>query len=196
MNYLAHIYLSGEDNELKIGNFIADSVKGKDFLKYPARIQQGIILHRGIDTYTDVHPVFARSRKRLFPKYRHYSGVIVDMFYDHFLAANWNKYSKEPLEEYTNNFYALLEKNWEFLPQQVQDFFPYMLRDDWFLRYATLEGVEKILAQMNGRTSFISQLHLAVKELEIYYEDFENEFLEFFPDLMDFTSKEIDKLKN
>ncbi|MDR9457488.1 MAG: acyl carrier protein phosphodiesterase [Salegentibacter sp.] len=196
MNYLAHIYLSGEDNELKIGNFIADSVKGKDFLKYPGRIQQGIILHRAIDTYTDVHPVFGKSRKRLFPKYRHYSGVIVDMFYDHFLAANWNKYSKEPLEEYTNNFYALLEENWEFLPRQVQDFFPYMLRDDWFLCYATLEGVEKILAQMNGRTSFISQLHLAVKELEIYYKDFENEFLEFFPDLIDFTSKEIEQLKD
>lgn len=194
MNYLAHIYLSGDDEALKIGNFIADSIKGKDFLKYSGRIQQGIILHRAIDTYTDVHPVFGKSRKRLFPIYRHYSGVIVDMFYDHFLAANWNKYSKEPLEEYTNNFYALLEKNWEFLPQQVQDFFPYMIRDDWFLRYATLEGVEKILSQMSRRTSFTSKLHHSVRELELDYEDFKNEFLEFFPDLIDFTEKEIRKL--
>ncbi|HSP12337.1 MAG TPA: acyl carrier protein phosphodiesterase [Salegentibacter sp.] len=194
MNYLAHIYLSGDDEALKIGNFIADSVKGKDFLNYPGRIQQGIILHRAIDTYTDVHPVFGKSRKRLFPKYRHYSGVIVDMFYDHFLAANWNKYSKEPLEEYTNNFYALLEKNWEFLPQQVQDFFPYMLRDDWFLRYGTLEGVEKILAQMSRRTTFTSKLHHSVRELELDYEDFKNEFLEFFPDLIEFTEEELRKL--
>lgn len=196
MNYLAHIYLSGEDNELKIGNFIADSVKGKDFLKYPARIQQGIILHRAIDTYTDIHPVFGKSRKRLFPKYRHYSGVIVDMFYDHFLAANWSKFSKEPLEEYTNNFYILLEKNWEFLPSRVQNFYPYMVQDDWFLRYATVDGIEKILAQMNRRTSFISKLHHSVKELEEDYDNFKNEFLEFFPDLIDFTTKEIDKIKN
>lgn len=196
MNYLAHIYLSGEDNELKIGNFIADSVKGKDFLKYSGRIQQGIILHRAIDTYTDIHPVFGKSRKRLFPKFRHYSGVIVDMFYDHFLAANWNQYSDEPLEEYTKKFYALLERNWQFLPTRVQNFYPYMVQDDWFLRYKTVDGIAKILAQMNRRTRFISQLHLAVMELEIYYEDFGNEFLEFFPDLIDFTSKEIEQLKD
>lgn len=196
MNYLAHIYLSGGDNELKIGNFIADSVKGKDFLNYPGRIQQGIILHRAIDTFTDLHPVFGKSRKRLFPGFRHYSGVIVDVFYDHFLAANWERFSEEPLESYTNNFYDLLKKNWEFLPIRVQNFYPYMVNDNWFLRYATVEGIERILTQMSRRTKFISKLDLSIRELKISYEDFENEFLEFFPDLMDFTSKEIKKLKD
>ena len=196
MNYLAHIYLSGEDAELKIGNFIADSVKGKDFLEYPPGIQEGIILHRAIDTYTDVHPVFAKSRKRLFPVYRHYSGVIVDVFYDHFLAANWKKYSDESLRSYTYRFYDLLETNWEILPSRVQGFYPYMVKDDWFLRYATVDGIEKILTQMSRRTRFVSKLHLAVQELEMSYKDFENEFLEFFPDLRHFTEKEIDQLKN
>lgn len=196
MNYLAHIYLSGEDDELKIGNFIADSVKGKDFLKYPERIKQGIILHRAIDTYTDVHPVFGKSRKRLFPGYRHYSGVIVDMFYDHFLAANWNRYSEEPLKAYTKRFYHLLEEKWELLPFQVQNFYPFMVQDDWFFQYRSLKGVEKILAQMSKRTSFTSKLHHSVKDLRLHYQDFENEFQEFFPDLVDFTQKEINLLKS
>ncbi|WP_081209973.1 acyl carrier protein phosphodiesterase [Salegentibacter sediminis] len=195
MNYLAHIYLSGEDNELKIGNFIADSVKGKDFLKYPGRIQQGIILHRAIDTYTDVHPVFAKSRKRLFPRFRHYSGVIVDVFYDHFLAANWKKFSEESLSSYTYKFYDLLKENWAFLPSRVQNFYPFMVEDDWFFQYRSLEGVERILAQMSRRTSFTSQLHHSVKDLRLHYQDFENEFEEFFPDLVDFTQKEINQLK-
>ena len=89
MNYLAHIYLSGDDDPLlKIGNFIADSVKGKAFKKYPQAIQNGIKLHREIDTFTDSHPIVFESKHRLFKKSRHYSSVIVDVLYDHFLAKN------------------------------------------------------------------------------------------------------------
>lgn len=195
MNYLAHIYLSGEDEELKIGNFIADSVKGRKFINFPDMVQKGIILHRAIDTYTDTHLIVKKSVHRLFPIYSHYSTVIIDILYDHFLAANWENYSEVPLDIYVENFYELLEENREILPVNVQNFLPYMIEDNWLLNYATVEGIGKILSQMNRRTKFKSKMDLAVNELELYYPEFEEEFKLFFTDLQRFSSREISKWK-
>lgn len=194
MNYLAHIYLSGNNEDLKIGNFIADSVKGKDFIHYPQGIQHGIILHRAIDTFTDVHPVFRKSASRLFPNFRHYNGVIVDVFYDHFLASNWEQYSTEPLGKYILDFYSLLEKNYDILPKRVKSFYPYLLKDNWLLSYTTIEGIEKILFQMSQRTIGKVHLNMAVNELREFYKDFKGEFSCFFPELIDYTRKEIEAL--
>lgn len=194
MNYLAHIYLSGEDDQLKIGNFIADSIKGRKFLHYPEQIQKGIILHRAIDFYTDTHPVFRRSSQRLFPKYRHYSGVIVDLLYDHFLAANWERYSEIPLETYASDFYALLNENFEILPKKVQRFLPVMIEHNWLLNYATVEGIGKILSQMNRRTGNKSKMNQAIEDLQHHYEEFAKDFFEFFEDLQDFTSRKLPEL--
>lgn len=190
MNYLAHIYLSGEDEQLKIGNFIADSVKGRNFLKFPEGIQKGIIFHRAIDTYTDSHPVVRKSVHRLFPFYSHYSAVIVDILYDHFLAANWHQFSSIPLGLYVSDFYELLKKNLEVLPENIQKFYPYMVKDNWLLNYATIEGIGKILSQMNHRTNNKSKMNLAVKELELFYPQFKEEFFEFFRDLENFAFSE------
>jgi acyl carrier protein phosphodiesterase len=194
MNFLAHIYLSGDDDELKIGNFIADSVKGKTFIKYPERVRQGIVLHRAIDTFTDAHPVFRQSSQRLFPTYSHYSTVIVDILYDHFLAANWSSYSNTPLKTYVEDFYELLQNNLEILPKAVQHFLPYMIRDNWLLDYATVEGIGRILSQMNRRTKNRSRMDLAVRELDLYYAEFEKEFTIFFKDLREFTGDKVKKL--
>lgn len=194
MNYLAHIYLSGDNHQLKIGNFVADSIKGKKFLAYPEPIQKGIILHRAIDTYTDTHPVVKKSVHRLFPVYSHYSAVIVDILYDHFLAANWSKYSEVPLEEYVADFYELLNDNFEVLPKKVQQFLPFMIRDNWLLNYATVDGIGKILFQMDHRTKNKSRMRLAVKELNLYYPEFEKEFFTFFNDLQRFTKDKLPEL--
>ena len=194
MNYLAHIYLSGEDEQLKIGQFIADSVKGKKYGFFPDRIQQGIILHRAIDTYTDLHPIVKKSVHRLFEPYSHYSAVIVDILYDHFLAANWSDYSDIPLEKYAAIFYELLNKNYRILPLRVQQFLPYMIADNWLLSYATVDGIGKILHQMDFRTKNRSNMKLAVKELELFYPEFNEEFKSFFKDLEHFTLEKINKL--
>ena len=194
MNYLAHIYLSGEDEQLKIGQFIADSVKGKKYGFFPDRIQQGIILHRAIDTYTDLHPIVKKSVHRLFEPYSHYSAVIVDILYDHFLAANWSDYSDIPLEKYAAIFYELLNKNYKILPLRVQQFLPYMIADNWLLSYATVDGIGKILHQMDFRTKNRSNMKLAVKELELFYPEFNEEFKSFFKDLEHFTLEKINKL--
>ncbi len=194
MNYLAHIYLSQEIKELTIGNFIADSIKGNKFQHFPKKIKDGIILHRALDTFTDKHPIVRKSTHRLFPAYSHYSGVVVDILYDHFLAKNWNEYSEVPLFEYTQNFYDLLKENYEILPLRVQQFLPYMIQDNWLYNYATIEGIGKILYQMDHRTKNRSKMQFATKELELYYPLFEAEFKAFFNEIIKYSSAQIQKL--
>jgi acyl carrier protein phosphodiesterase len=191
MNFLAHIYLSGDNAQLKIGNFIADSVKGKQYLDFPVEIQKGIVLHRAIDTFTDTHPIVSKSVERLFDRYGHYSRVIVDILYDHFLAANWVEYSEIPLKEYTEDFYKLLKDNYEVLPKPVQKFLPYMVADNWLYNYREIEGIEKILFQMNRRIKYRAKMHLAVEELREFYEEFENEFRMFFEELRTYVKSEV-----
>lgn len=191
MNFLAHIYLSGGNPELTIGNFIADSVKGKAYLQYPNEVQKGITLHRKIDSYTDSHPIVKKSVSRLFPKYSHYSTVIVDILYDHFLAANWKEYSDTPLEKYISSFYALLHEYYEILPRRIQNFMPYMIKDNWLLSYASIQGIGTILYQMNQRTKNRSKMNFAVIELEEFYTDFGKEFQSFFEELELYTKNEI-----
>ncbi|HET8754192.1 MAG TPA: acyl carrier protein phosphodiesterase [Salinimicrobium sp.] len=195
MNFLAHIYLSGEDEELTIGNFIADSVKGKKLLNYSEGIKKGIVLHRAIDFYTDTHPIVRKSISRLFQTYGHYSGVIVDILYDHFLAANWKNYSEVPLEDFVDDFYKMLQKKFEILPEPIQQFLPYMIKDNWLVSYATIEGISTILYQMNERTRKKSKMNFAVIELEEHYEDFKTEFSSFFEELQLFSINKIRTLK-
>ena len=113
MNFLAHIYLSGDNDLVTIGNFIADGVKGNDYKKFPEELQTGILLHRAIDTYTDAHDTVKQSTRRLHQRYSHYSGVIVDILYDHFLAKNWDNYSNIPLAIYAERFYDSLEDHYD-----------------------------------------------------------------------------------
>ncbi len=194
MNFLAHIYLSGEDEGITIGNFIADGIKGKQYKKYPLQIQKGILLHRRIDSFTDQHPTVRQSTKRLHENYGHYSGVIVDILYDHFLAKNWKNYHSQPLDEYVGEFYEMLRKYFEILPTRIQRMMPYMIADNWLLSYATVEGISNILTQMNRRTKERSKMNLAVIELEQYYTEFETEFTYFFEELKTFSKNKIKEL--
>lgn len=194
MNFLAHIYLSGDDEEVIIGNFIADGIKGKRYLKYPSGISKGIILHRGIDTFTDAHPTVHKSTARLHENYGHYSGVIVDILYDHFLAKNWNQYHPQPLAEYVQDLYELLRKNFTSLPARIQRMMPYMIADNWLYNYRTVPGIGKILAQMNVRTKGVVNMDQAIKELVEYYDEFETEFTSFFEELREFSKQKLNEL--
>lgn len=189
MNFLAHIYLSGQDDLIKIGNFMADGIRGKHYDHLPLPIQKGIILHRAIDSYTDAHPVFRQSTKRLHERYHHYSGVIVDMFYDHFLAKNWSRYSDEKLDTFILNFYKSLLDNQDFLTQKTLDMLPYLIKYNWLWSYQFIDGIERILTQMDNRTRNASQMRYAVEELKAFYADFEAEFTAFFEDLRAFVAQ-------
>jgi acyl carrier protein phosphodiesterase len=194
VNYLAHIYLSGEDDLITLGNFIADGVKGKDYLDYPVQWQRGILLHRAIDSYTDSHAVVRQSTSRLHSSYSHYSGVVVDMYYDHFLARYWERYHHDPLDAYVDKFYDLLSANEQMLPQRIQRIMPYMMRDNWLMSYASLDGLGRILGQMDQRTSGRSKMRGAIVELEAYYEEFHAEFRDFFDDLVIFSRNKLKTL--
>lgn len=195
MNFLAHIYLSGDNTSITIGNFIADGIKGKRYTKYPKDIQIGILLHREIDTFTDAHPTVRLSTKRLHENYSHYSGVIVDILYDHFLAKNWSRYSDTPLELYIENFYEDLKANFTILPVRIQKMMPYMIADNWLLSYANMEGIQKVLNGMNRRTNNISGMNKATTELQEFYEEFENEFTVFFEELRAFSKEKLATLQ-
>ena len=183
MNYLAHIFLSGGQPDIMIGNFIADSIKGSKYDTYPPEIQKGILLHRQIDTTTDAHPAFRQSTKRLHKNYGHYSGIIVDIFYDHFLAKNWSEYSDIPLADYIQSFYKLLRDNFEILPANIQKIAPIMMEGNWLLIYAELEGIDRVLAGMNRRTKNRSGMDKAGHELKEFYTLFEADFRLVIKDL-------------
>lgn len=191
MNFLAHIYLSGDNDLIKIGNFMADGIRGKQFEHFPEEVQKGIILHRSIDTYTDSHDIFRQSTKRLHEKYHHYAGVIVDIVYDHFLAKNWEKYSDEKLDRFINRFYRSLHENYPILSEKTQDLMPYMVKQNWLLSYKTVEGIRNILTQMDRRSKNLSKMQFATEELVTFYTEFEQEFTLFFEDLRQHSSQKL-----
>ena len=194
MNYLAHIYLSGNDDLIKIGNFIADGIKGKKYKAYPKDIQIGILLHRQIDWFSDNDDIVKISKRRLDKRYGHYKGVIIDIFYDHYLAKNWKNYSDVPLEEYTHDFYDILQNNVDILPDRIKYLMNYMINDDWLTNYANLNGIERVLIGMNRRTKELSKMDLAIHDLAANYEEIEKDFELFFKKLMDFTTKTLKEL--
>ncbi len=194
MNFLAHIYLSFDDPDITLGNFFADHIRGNKFKHLPDKIQKGILLHREIDTFTDSHPIAKKSSKRLHKNYSHYSRVIVDIFYDHFLAKNWNDYSDQPLKIYVENFYDLLEKNYDILPLGTKRMMPYMLADNWLYNYSNLKGISRVLNGMNRRTKNKSKMNFAILDLEEHYSEFEKEFTAFFAELITFSRQKYTSL--
>ena len=142
MNFLAHLFLSGEPSELMVGNFIADSVKGNSIDNFTEDIQKGIKLHRAIDMFTDNHPEMQKSKERLRPRYKKYAPVITDIFYDHFLAVNWQDYSKVSLRDYTNQVYKYLEGYYSVFPERSKQFYDYMIKYDILFAYTKIEGIE------------------------------------------------------
>ena len=184
MNFLAHIYLSGEDEFVKIGNFMADSIRGTQYLEYPNDIQKGVLLHRHIDSFTDSHPIYRKSKHRLHEKYGHYSGVIMDIAYDHFLAKNWKRYSDIPLELYADDFYKLAQKHYDILTDRVKGMLPYMIGRNWLVSYASIAGLEMILFQMDYKTKHRVHMQEAITEIQEFYDDFESEFFLFFDELI------------
>jgi acyl carrier protein phosphodiesterase len=193
LNFLAHIYLSGDDWQLMIGNFIADFVKGRKKDDYPPAIKRGIELHRAIDDFTDHHAVTLRSKKRLQPKYGKYAGVIVDLYYDHFLAALFSEYHPVPLQKFSQETYDTLMKNEKVLPAEVHYFLPFMIERNWLLNYATLEGIGRALTGLSKRVSFENKMDESIHDLRERYDDFQNDFREFFPLLIEFVKEWTNK---
>jgi acyl carrier protein phosphodiesterase len=192
MNFLAHIYLSGVSDEFKVGNFIGDYVKGRDYDKFPPEIRKGILLHRGIDSFTDSHPIVRQSKTYFTPRYHKFSGIIIDIFYDHFLANEWNTFSDEDLHDYVNHINRLLLNYSDVLPEGIKKIVPYFIADNWFETYASVEGIGKILEMMSERTSLPYEDNYAIQVLKNKYHAIRKEFLEFFPQIIAFVEENHD----
>lgn len=194
MNFLAHAHLSGNNDELLVGNFIADSVKGKEFARFPARIQQGITLHRQIDMFTDSHTIFKQSLGRVRVHQGKYSGVVVDIFYDHFLAKNWNQYSMISLPNFAEHVYKLLHNHFSILPERTKRLLPYLKSQNWLVGYANFTDLESVFFGMDRRTGLVSGMKDAVKTLQLHYDTLQEDFRGFYPAVQIFSANEISKL--
>jgi acyl carrier protein phosphodiesterase len=183
LNYLAHSYLSYQNPDLIIGNFIADSIQGNRFEGLTEGIIKGISLHRKIDTYTDSHPVFLTSKHRFSKVFDKYSGVIMDIIYDHYLAKNFNQYSHLSLQEYANGIYDLLKNNYDVLPEHAKRFYGYMTERNILYNYSSIKGIETVLTHLSSRIRNRFELQLAIPILEANYKEIEEEFFIFFDDL-------------
>ncbi len=188
MNYLAHLFLAGSEPELVLGNFIADHIKGSDVLKYSETTRKGIVMHRAIDAFTDQHPVVKQSIERLRPDFRKYSGVIVDMYYDHFLSAHWNEFSHINLEDFTRSRYQILNTFQLILPERSARLLYYMERQNWLQSYGSLDGMQQAFNGMSRRTTFESRMEHAVDNLKADYHEFSLEFQQFFPELQAYAA--------
>lgn len=175
---------------------MGDFVKGKDFENYSLGIKNGILLHREIDSFTDTHDIIKQSKSRLKNKYKHYSGVIVDVFYDHYLAKNFSKFHDTPLEQFVDEHYNNLENHKHLLPSKAQGMIPYMIRGNWLVNYQHVRGIQKSLQGMSRRTKFDSRMDESIKELIEFDSLFAKEFLEFFPIIISHAEQFREELFN
>lgn len=195
MNFLAHLYLSQSNTEIMVGNFIADGIRGNHFSHYSKGIIAGIRLHRQIDSFTDSHEVVRRSKRRLNKRYGLFAGIIIDIFYDHYLAKNWDSYSAIPLEIYVDSVYNVLHSQIKSLPEKTQEMLPFMIEYNWLYNYQYIEGMQGVLTGMNRRTKNKSQMHLAIQDLQENYREFEADFIQFFKELETFSNQKITEIQ-
>jgi len=191
MNYLAHLYLSGESDEIKLGNFIGDFVKGNKYLEYPEQVAFGIKLHRSIDFFTDQHPDVKECIAILKPGYGRYSGIVADVFFDHFLASNWSDYSIYSLRQFSKYSHAVFLSNFLLLPFRVKQFLPFLIQHKRLESYAHRENLTHVLDIMSRRTSLPQNSEWAMRILNQEYVQFESLFRSFFADLIKYVESDF-----
>lgn len=194
VNFLAHILLSDNDSDVVIGNFIADSVRRSEWNRFKPAVVKGIKLHHKIDEFTDSHPIVMKSKERLRARHHKYSPVIVDIFYDHFLARYFNNYHEAALEKFVADHYGLFRDRYDELPGSIQHMLPYMIRHNWLVNYGNRDGLERVFGGMHRRASFKNEMHKAVEDLYGDYEEYKNEFELYFPVLREYAREQIQLL--
>jgi acyl carrier protein phosphodiesterase len=183
MNWLAHLHVSEDDVEVRLGNVIADFIKGEKRQALNARVRRGVACHMFIDSFTDAHPVFLRSRRRISPAHRKFAGILIDVFYDHFLSAHWPDYSAQPKRAFIDGIYADFDRYTERALPDAWRFVLRMAEDDWLGEYETLGGIERTLARISGRLNRPGLLVPLVSELNENYAGLAIDFAEFYPAL-------------
>ena len=183
MNYLAHLALSYTSAGLVVGNFIGDHVRNKDLAQFTKEVQLGVDMHRSIDSFTDTHAASIAIREKLFEDYRHISRILVDMYYDHFLAVYFERFHHQPLGTFSDKITALLQKHKDIMPSSAQGYLRGMQTQNWLLEYSSVAGIDVILNKMANRSG-LQPLQTGANTLERHYDFFKTHFLKFYPELM------------
>lgn len=196
MNFLAHSHLSGDNDDILFGNFVADAIKGSDFKQYTNDIQIGIKLHRKIDFYTDHHPLFKNTLAQIRDPFGKYAGIAADIYYDHFLAKSWESHHDASLKNFTNHVYAVLKKNYLILPERTKRLLPFLITQNWLVGYADFDDLQLVFYGMDRRTKFKSGMSNAVEVLKDNYTGIRKDFEAFYPQLFDFSKLTLSEMKN
>jgi acyl carrier protein phosphodiesterase len=194
MNHLAHALIAARTRSSLFGSLLGDFVKGELGHQYDPATIAGVRLHRQVDAFTDAHAIVARSRRRLRPPYRRYAGILVDMYYDHFLARDWSEYEREPLAQFARRVYSLLARRRDELPANMHRFADYLVREDLFAAYRSREGIARALAGVSGKLKRANPLASGGEELERNYEGFEEDFRAFFPEVLAHAHSRVESL--
>lgn len=190
MNFLAHLFLSGTNEQVMIGNFIADSIRHKEIKNQPVDVQKGIQLHQRIDSFTDTHPKVKECTKLLHAAHGKYAPVLIDIFYDYFLIKNWSRYTDLDFEEFIQNAYHILEQNMEFVPPKLARYLPRMIDDNFLARYGYLDGIAFTVGKVQNRVSKPKLLDNPIESIFDHEQSLDINFNLFFPEL-----KEAARLK-
>jgi acyl carrier protein phosphodiesterase len=194
MNYLAHAYLSYNVPHILVGNMISDFVKGAQKYVYAASVQQGMELHRAIDSFTDDHPATAKAKNIFRPHYRLYSAPIMDILYDHFLANDENEFPDGKLLSFSNSVYQTMEQEAVHLPERFLPVLMYMKTENWLYHYRTREGIQKSVRGLIRRATFIHDSTKAVELFNLHYDELHQYYQEFFPDVKQMAKQKLKEL--
>jgi acyl carrier protein phosphodiesterase len=203
MNYLAHAYLSFGIPAITVGNLISDFVKGKQKFAYPGPIQQGIVLHRAIDTFTDAHAITRQAKVFFREPYGLYAGPLVDVVYDHFLAGDPRIFAESgeaasgtDLKAFAQKTYAQVQENEAFLPERFARLFFYMRTQDWLYHYRYKQGILNSFAGLARRAAYMGSVEAAGRLFETHYTQLQACYREFFPELQDFALRTLQQLQD
>lgn len=184
MNFLAHAFLSGNNEKVLLGNFMGDFIKGRQYNNYDSDIGKGVLLHREIDHFTDINEIVSLSKSRLRESVSHYAGVVVDIFYDHFLISQWEYFSTQKINKFVEHIYSTIKKHADILPPAGRYMIPYMIEQNWLINYGNMEGLRRSLKGISRRSRFNPPLLKTMMVLEKDYQLFAKEFRQFFPQLI------------
>ncbi|MCU0429571.1 MAG: acyl carrier protein phosphodiesterase [Cytophagaceae bacterium] len=193
MNHLANLYLARHKGDRMLGCLIGEIIRTTNQDKYNEHIMEGIELNKNITNFCLQHPAYLRSKNRLHPKYSKHSGKIIDIFYDHFLASNWNHYSELELAEYCTQTYAFINENYQTLPYKLRKLTNVMIQDNWLFHYSSVEGIHRYMREITRRDTFQTNLEYSLEDLIQSYHAFKADFDELFPALISFADEQMRK---
>mgnify|MGYP001357005115 CR=1 FL=1 len=192
MNWLAHLRLAPDEPLLRLGNLRGDFVRGIDLASLHPVLQRGVHQHRAVDAFVDAHPLVRASRERLDAPFRRFAGVLVDVFYDHYLARDWTRLGDgSRLDAFAATVHGELRDHLDLLPERLQRAVPWMQDERWLVGYAEVDGIDAVLRRMARRLSRETPLGAGARQLRAHYDALGEDFAAFWPELVAFADREL-----